>query len=121
MHKIDKGELFMTDFEQAYLLFLENILEVAPRLLTLLARDPEWDIRELEKYISNKNIPNIQTAYGFAKNRDMQKPLIHFAIDTEGPPLPEGWKEQITIYMKVVAEIYTAIREYLENKVNYKD
>ncbi len=121
MYKIDSGEFSIENFEQTYVKFLEDFIEVAPRLLTLLARNPEWDIRELEKYVQDKNIPNIEDVIESVGNWKKFKPLNDFARGKEGCLLPENGKEQLTTYMKAVADIYAAIREYLEDKVKYED
>ncbi len=121
MNKIDSGEFSIENFEQTYVKFLEDFLEVAPRLLTLLARNPEWDIRELEKYVQDKNIPNTEDAIELGGNWKKFKPLNDFARGKEGCLLPENGKGQLTTYMKAIAEIYAAIREYLDDKVKYEN
>jgi hypothetical protein len=121
--KIESGEIHIKGYEEAYLSFIEDFIEIAPRFLTLLARDPKWDIRELEKYLETKNIPNVQFVVDLYKEENFDKvyqPLMDYARSVKVQVLPENGEINYLKYMQFISGAYKAIREYLEQVVTYE-
>lgn len=117
MGEVDRNKRIAPVFEQAYLNAVENYMAIVPRLLTLLAREPQWNVIELDQFIRGKDIHNIEIFEGVLSKEYRQ-------LEKE---VGDGLKNISVEYVKKVedivclyADVYGAIREYLEDKVKYE-
>jgi hypothetical protein len=118
MIEADVEGKILPDFEKAYLEAVENFIAIIPRLLTLLAREPKWDISEMEKYVEDKHIENFNTLPPIfsPEYEDLRKKAMEGIENINAEDM-----KKIEDTMRLYADVYGAIREYLESKVRYKD
>jgi len=121
MSKIDTGRLSFPEFELKYLSAVENYIKVAPRFLTLIARNPEWNIQELDAYIKAKDIPNIDEVFGQLKDSDSIGHALELLAVVRKREYTEEERQDILKIIQVWADVYAAMSEYFEERVTYAD
>jgi hypothetical protein len=117
--KIDKGELKFPEFEVVWTKSVENYIKILPRLVTLLARDPKWDIRDMDKYIMSKNIENLDKTVKILGNDDDIGSMQDTMLAVKDRDYTTEERSEIVEFIKTWSEVYDAMVEYLENKVKY--
>jgi hypothetical protein len=115
MVEVDSGRMACPVFEKLYLEIVENFLVILPRMLTLLARNPKWNLSEMDAYLKSKHIEKLPFVWG-EENQD-----LHDRAHKGVRYMKQGDMEKLEDIMRVYAGAYQAIREYLESKVKYKD
>lgn len=127
MIKIDSNNLSFPEFEAVYLRFLKSFYEVMPRLVTLVARDSNWDIHELEKYLEDKNIPSVQAVLAIRSDREkdnkeheLREELWKFKSPDSGEYIyTDEQKATLLALETAAADAFEAMQEYFESKVQY--
>ncbi len=121
MTKIDGyNQISFSEFEHNWFSAVEKYVEIVPLFITLLARDPAWNIAEMDNYIKSKNIPNIEELIPILSNEDLGEKMYELMRVIKNRDYTDEEREKIVVFYTAWNNVYGAMLEYLKEKVQYE-